>query len=77
MMTTMAALMGAVPIAIGLGAGSESRQPLGLTVVGGLLVSQVVTLYITPVFYIYLDRLQTRLMRKQERPLGVVVEPRV
>jgi HAE1 family hydrophobic/amphiphilic exporter-1 len=67
MMTTMAALMGAVPIAIGLGAGSESRQPLGLTVVGGLLVSQVVTLYITPVFYIYLDRLQTRLMRKAEK----------
>ncbi|MBP9092789.1 efflux RND transporter permease subunit, partial [bacterium] len=76
MMTTMAALMGAVPIAIGLGAGSESRQPLGLTVVGGLLVSQVVTLYITPVFYIYLDRLQTRLMRKQEQPLVEVVEPR-
>jgi HAE1 family hydrophobic/amphiphilic exporter-1 len=77
MMTTMAALMGAVPIAIGLGAGSESRQPLGLTVVGGLLVSQVVTLYITPVFYIYLDRLQTRLMRKREQPLVEVVEPRV
>ncbi|MBA4078999.1 MAG: hypothetical protein C0508_28470, partial [Cyanobacteria bacterium PR.023] len=77
MMTTMAALMGAVPIAIGLGAGSESRQPLGLTVVGGLLVSQVVTLYITPVFYIYLDRLQTRLMRKQEKPLVEAVEPRV
>jgi multidrug efflux pump subunit AcrB len=77
MMTTMAALMGAVPIAIGLGAGSESRQPLGLTVVGGLLVSQVVTLYITPVFYIYLDRLQTRLMRKREQPFVEVVEPRV
>jgi len=77
MMTTMAALMGAVPIAIGLGAGSESRQPLGLTVVGGLLVSQVVTLYITPVFYIYLDRLQTRLMRKAEKPLVEAVEPRV
>jgi len=60
MMTTMAALMGAVPIAIGLGAGSEARQPLGLTVVGGLLVSQLVTLYITPVFYIYLDKLQRR-----------------
>jgi HAE1 family hydrophobic/amphiphilic exporter-1 len=77
MMTTMAALMGAVPIAIGLGAGSESRQPLGLTVVGGLLVSQVVTLYITPVFYIYLDRLQTRLMRKAEKALVQAVEPRV
>jgi hydrophobic/amphiphilic exporter-1 (mainly G- bacteria), HAE1 family len=63
MMTTMAALMGAIPIALGLGAGSEARQPLGLTVVGGLLVSQLVTLYITPVFYIYLDRFQTYLIR--------------
>jgi HAE1 family hydrophobic/amphiphilic exporter-1 len=65
MMTTMAALMGAVPIAVGLGAGSESRQPLGLTVVGGLLVSQIVTLYITPVFYIYLDRIQSFYMGKR------------
>jgi HAE1 family hydrophobic/amphiphilic exporter-1 len=61
MMTTMAALMGGIPIAMGIGAGSEARQPLGLTVVGGLLVSQLVTLYITPVFYIYLDHLQKRL----------------
>ncbi len=74
MMTTMAALMGAVPIAVGLGAGSESRQPLGLTVVGGLLVSQVVTLYITPVFYIYLDRLQTRLTRSHETPRATPVD---
>ncbi len=58
MMTTLAAMMGSLPIAIGLGSGSEARQPLGLTVTGGLLVSQLVTLYITPVFYIYLDRLQ-------------------
>jgi len=58
MMTTMAALMGSIPIAIGVGSGSESRQPLGLTVVGGLLGSQIVTLYITPVFYLYLDRIQ-------------------
>jgi HAE1 family hydrophobic/amphiphilic exporter-1 len=63
MMTTMAALMGGIPIALGLGAGAESRQPLGLTVVGGLLVSQIVTLYITPVFYIYLARLQQMLSK--------------
>lgn len=58
MMTTLAALAGSIPIAVGIGSGSEARQPLGLTVVGGLLVSQLVTLYITPVFYIYLDRFQ-------------------
>ena len=58
MMTTMAALLGAVPIALGYGAGGEARQPLGLVVVGGLLFSQLVTLYLTPVFYIYMSALQ-------------------
>jgi HAE1 family hydrophobic/amphiphilic exporter-1 len=65
MMTTMAAFFGTMPIAIGFGAGGESRQPLGLAVVGGLLVSQVITLYLTPVMYIYLDRLQRRFGRKR------------
>jgi HAE1 family hydrophobic/amphiphilic exporter-1 len=58
MMTTMSALMGTLPIAIGFGAGSESRRPLGLAVVGGLLFSQFLTLFVTPVFYLYMDRLQ-------------------
>ncbi len=61
MMTTMAALMGTLPIAIGLGSGAESRQPLGIAVVGGLAFSQLVTLYVTPVIYTYLDAFQRRL----------------
>jgi len=60
MMTTLAALMGTLPIAIGYGAGGASRQSLGLAVFGGLLVSQLVTLYITPVLYIYLDALSKK-----------------
>jgi hydrophobic/amphiphilic exporter-1 (mainly G- bacteria), HAE1 family len=58
MMTTMAALMGTLPIALGLGAGAESRRPLGLAVVGGLVFSQALTLYITSVYYIYLDKFE-------------------
>ena len=63
MMTTFAAIFGALPLAIGWGEGSELRQPLGVTIIGGLLVSQVITLFTTPVVYIYLDRLRGRRRR--------------
>jgi HAE1 family hydrophobic/amphiphilic exporter-1 len=65
MMTSMAALMGSLPIAVGWGAGGESRQPLGLAVVGGLLFSQFLTLFVTPVFYLYMDELQAKLKKRK------------
>jgi HAE1 family hydrophobic/amphiphilic exporter-1 len=68
MMTTMAALLGAVPIAVGYGAGGEARQPLGLVVVGGLLFSQLVTLYLTPVFYTYMAQVQGWLKNRHAAP---------
>jgi multidrug efflux pump subunit AcrB len=64
LMTTMAALLGGVPMMLGSGVGSELRQPLGYTIVGGLALSQLLTLYTTPVVYLYLDRLQTWIMRR-------------
>jgi hydrophobic/amphiphilic exporter-1 (mainly G- bacteria), HAE1 family len=76
MMTTFAAVFGVLPIALGTGAGAELRQPLGVTVVGGLIVSQMLTLYITPVVYIYLDRIDRMLKRRLEPEFQEVEEER-
>ena len=63
-MTTMAALLGALPLALGKGSGSELRRPLGIAIIGGLILSQLITLYTTPVIYLYMDRLAIRLRRR-------------
>jgi multidrug efflux pump len=70
LMTTMAALFGALPLAFGTGTGSELRQPLGITIVGGLIVSQALTLYTTPVIYLYMDRLRLRVMGRNHNVLA-------
>jgi len=66
MMTTMAALLGAVPLALGTGTGSELRRPLGITMIGGLLISQLLTLFTTPVIYLFFDRLARRIKGRTE-----------
>ena len=68
MMTTMAALIGTLPIALGTGTGSEARRPLGIAIVGGLVFSQILTLYLTPVFYIYMENLRKALARRKQHP---------
>jgi multidrug efflux pump subunit AcrB len=75
LMTTMAALLGALPLALGTGTGSELRRPLGITIIGGLIFSQMLTLYTTPVVYLYFDRLQQwrerhRARAREREPLG-------
>jgi multidrug efflux pump subunit AcrB len=75
MMTTFAALLGALPLALGWGAGSELRRPLGVAMVGGLLLSQALTLFTTPVIYLYMDRASAALLRWRTRADDSVIRP--
>jgi multidrug efflux pump len=76
MMTTMAAILGATPLAVGMGTGSEFRRPLGIAIIGGLIVSQLLTLYTTPVVYLYFDRVQHWWYRIRGRePGGIAPQP--
>jgi len=83
LMTTLAALMGAVPIALGIGADGVSRQPLGFVIVGGLIVSQLITLYVTPAIYLLLDEVQVKIshrppaLHRGEVPLAAPIDPKL
>ena len=74
-MTTMAALLGALPLALGTGTGSELRRPLGITIVGGLIFSQLLTLFTTPVIYLYMDRVGVWFSHRKQAPAKTVVQP--
>jgi multidrug efflux pump len=74
LMTTLAAMLGALPLMLGTGAGSELRHPLGISIVGGLLVSQVLTLFTTPVIYLWFDRIAIRFAGESPRPAGQASE---
>jgi multidrug efflux pump subunit AcrB len=76
-MTTMAALLGALPLALGTGTGSELRRPLGIAIVGGLIFSQMLTLYTTPIVYLYLDRLRLRRERMRPQSSGAAPQPSI
>ena len=71
-MTNLAGLLGAVPLVLGFGEGAEMRRPLGIAIIGGLAVSQLLTLYTTPVIYLYLERLRQRVLRRRNTPADPV-----